>query len=185
MYVPPGFGTVTPLNLAYPTQQECTLKSAISIVLLGLLVGCDQQERSQKPAASTAEADADFIRMASAGRMLPDLQDFLESKEPTPRSFTFDRVNFSPGSATVRSVDEQTIYAVANALQGHPGARVRIVGYDDGEGTRHANAALATQRAAAIVLALRKAGVAPSRLEAARGREDNAARATELVVLQK
>jgi outer membrane protein OmpA-like peptidoglycan-associated protein len=149
------------------------------------LVGCGQQGTSKKPAASTAEEDADFVRMASAGKMLLELQEFLESKDPVPRSFTFDRLDFRPGSAVVRSIDEQTIYSVAHALDMHPSARVRIVGYDDGMGTRDANPALARQRAAAVMLGLQKAGVAASRLEAVRGREGHGARATELVVLQK
>ncbi len=166
-------------------RAEDMLKSAILIVLAGLVVGCNEPERRETPAQSTAEQDADFVRMASAGRMLPDLQDYLKSKEPTPRSFTFDRLNFARGSSTVRPVDEQTIYAIANALQAHENVRVRIVGYDDGERTRNQNGRLALQRAASIVFALRKAGVGPSRLEAAAGRQDNAARAAELVVLQK
>jgi outer membrane protein OmpA-like peptidoglycan-associated protein len=161
------------------------LKSAISSVLLIFLVGCGQQGSTQKPSASTAEEDADFVRMASAGKMLSDLQDFLKSNDPAPRNFTFYRLDFKPGSATVRPVDEQTIYSVANALQAHPSARIRILGYDDGIATRNANPALAGQRAAAILIALQKAGVAGSRLEGARGREDHGARATELVVLQK
>jgi outer membrane protein OmpA-like peptidoglycan-associated protein len=161
------------------------LKSAISSVLLLFLVGCGQQGTVQKPTESTAEEDADFLRMATAGSMLSDLQDFLDSKDPVPRSFTFDRLDFSPGSATVRPMDEQSIYSVANALQSRPAVRVRIVGYDDGANTRMTNPALAMQRTAAILNALRKAGVASSQLEGERGRESHGARNTELVVLAK
>jgi outer membrane protein OmpA-like peptidoglycan-associated protein len=161
------------------------LKAAVIGLLFACLVGCGQQGTSKKPASSTAEEDADFVRMASAGRMLSDLQEFLASKDPVPRRFTFDRLDFRPGSATVRPTDEQTVYSVAHALDTHPNARVRIVGYGDGTGTRDANPALAGQRAAAILMALQKAGVAASRLEAAPGREGHGARATELVVLQK
>ena len=161
------------------------MKSALSRVLLLFLVGCGQQGTVPKPTESTAEEDADFLRMATAGRMLSDLQDFLDSKDPAPRSFTFDRLDFSAGSAKVRPVDEQSIYSVANALQGHPGVRVRIIGYDDGASTRMANPALASQRTAAILNALRKAGVASSQLEGARGRESYGARSPELVVLAK
>ena len=161
------------------------LKVAFGSLLIASLVGCGEQGTSKKPAASTAEEDADFVRMASAGRMLSDLQEFLKSKEPVPKSFTFDRLDFRRGSATVRPNDEQTIYSVAHALDVHPNARVRIVGYDDGTGTKGANPALARQRAAAVLMALQKAGVAASRLEAATGREGHGARSTELVVLQK
>ena len=150
-----------------------------------LLVGCGQQGPNKERVASTPEEDADFVRMASAGRMLSDLQEFLQSKDPVPRSFTFDRLDFRQGSATVRQNDEQTIYSVAHALDTHPNARVRIVGYDDGAETRRANPALAKQRALAVLMALRKAGVAAPRIEAAPGREGHGARATELVVLQK
>ena len=161
------------------------LKAAFGSLLFVCLVGCGQQGTSKRPAATTAEEDADFVRMASAGRMLSDLQEFLKSKDPVPRTFTFDRLDFRRGSATVRPNDEQTIYSVAHALDVHPDARVRIVGYDDGTGARGANPALARQRAAAVLMALQKAGVAASRLEAVPGREGHGARATELVVLQK
>jgi outer membrane protein OmpA-like peptidoglycan-associated protein len=163
----------------------CVLSTAVSVMLLGSLAGCGQPAASQRPAATTAEEDADFVRMATAGRMLSDLQDFLNSKEPAPKVFTFDRLDFRPGSASVRPVDEKTIYALANALQEHPGTRIRIVGYDDGSGTRDANATLARQRAAAVVIALRQIGVSSSRLEASSGHEGHGARSTELVVLQK
>ena len=161
------------------------LKAALGTLLFGCLVCCGQPGTSKKPAASTTEEDADFVRMASAGRMLSDLQDFLQSKDPVPRTFTFDRLDFRLGSATVRPNDEQTVYSVAHALDTHPNVRVRIVGYDDGTGTGGANPALARQRAVAVLMALRKAGVAASRLEAGPGREGHGARATELVVLQK
>jgi len=39
------------------------LKSVISSVLLLFLVGCGQQGTVQKPTESTAEEDADFLRM--------------------------------------------------------------------------------------------------------------------------
>jgi outer membrane protein OmpA-like peptidoglycan-associated protein len=166
-----------------PTR--CLIKAVVCMVLLGSLAGCGQPADSREPAATTAEEDADFVRMATAGRMLSDLQDFLKSEETAPRTFTFDRLDFRPGSASVRPVDEKTVYAIANALQEHPAARIRIVGYDDGSGTGDANAILARRRAAAVVTALRQAGVSSSRLEASIGREGNGARSTELVVLQK
>ena len=178
------FPTVSILHPRHLSKRRIS-RSSISGVLLLFVMGCDQQETGQKPAASTAEEDAEFVRMATAGRMLSDLQVFLASNDPAPKRFTFDRLDFSPGSATVRPIDEQTIYSVANTLQGHPDVRVRIVGYDDGIGTRKANPALATRRASAILTALRKAGVASSRLEGVRGRQGYGPRVTELVVLQK
>ena len=157
------------------------------VLILGLLAsGCDDPDAS-RPAAveTTAEQDADFERAVTAGRMLPDLQTYLASDAPPMRTFTFDRLAFSRGSATVRPVDQRTIYALANLLQNHPKARIQIIGYGDGDRGGIDNKSLPFQRAASIAGALRAAGVDATRLETAAGREDAKARAAQLLVLQK
>ncbi len=70
----------------------------------------------------------------------------------------------------MRSVDEATIYAVANVLKNHPDARIRIVSYADKDRDGDDYESLPLQRAASIINALETAGVEESRLEAAAGR---------------
>src|SRR5687768_9043240 len=147
---------------------------------------CDgPSEPASTAAEATAGRDADFTRMATAGKMLSDLQTYLASGEPAPRTFTFDRLNFDPGSAEVRPTDQPSIHTLALSLRKNPDVRVRIVGFGDGESIRTNNNSLSMERAKAIVLALRNAGVKPSRLEAAVGPEAHRGRAAQLIVLQK
>lgn len=150
---------------------------------LAVLAGCSQTGETQPERNSTASEDADFARMATAGKMLTDLGEYLDESDPAPRSFTFDRLIFERGSFAIRAVDEQTLYALAHSLQERPKVRMRVVGYDDGAGTQ--GGALALARASAVVQFLRRAGVLPDRLDAAAGRESHGSRATELVVLSK
>jgi outer membrane protein OmpA-like peptidoglycan-associated protein len=117
--------------------------------------------------------------------MLPDLQTYLSSKDPAPRTFTFDRLTFEPGSSDVQPADEQTIHALANAFKRHADVQARVIGYDDGQRSRQRHPGLGEQRAAAIVLALQTAGVSRSRLEPLAGRQDNGERAAQLVIVQK
>jgi outer membrane protein OmpA-like peptidoglycan-associated protein len=163
------------------------LKPVLLAVILALLTSaCDGPSKPASTAVQmTAEPDADFVRMATAGKMLSDLQTYLASGDPAPRTFTFDRLDFKPGSASVRPIDRPTTHTLAISLQNHPNVRVRIVGFGDGERTRTNNNSLGLKRAAAIVLALRNAGVEPSRLEVAAGREGNRQRAAQLIVLKK
>jgi outer membrane protein OmpA-like peptidoglycan-associated protein len=126
-----------------------------------------------------------------------EVQRFLASSDPAPRSFTFDKLNFDTGSAAIRPEDEATVDALAQILNAYPKARVNIVGYTDAEGTAPANAQLGQQRADAVVAALAKRGVPAGRMQAvsrgeanpvetnatAQGRFDN--RRTGLVVTAK
>lgn len=163
------------------------LKPVLLAVILAMLTSaCDEpSEPASTEAETAAERDADFVRMATAGKMLSDLQTYLASGNPAPRTFTFDRVHFDRGSSELRPADEPTIHTLAISLENHPNVRVRIVGFGDGERTRTNNNELALQRATAIVVALRNAGIGPSRLEAAAGREAHRPRPTQLIVLQK
>ncbi|MBA3511874.1 OmpA family protein [Sphingomonas sp.] len=163
------------------------MKPVLLVVILALAIAaCDgPSEPASTAAETTAERDPDFARMATAGKMLSDLQTYLASGEPAPRTFTFDRLNFDPGSSEVRITDQPSIHTLALSLRKNPDVRVRIVGFGDGERIRTNNNSLGMERATAIVLALRNAGVEPSRLEAEAGREAHRGRAAQLIVLQK
>ena len=150
-----------------------------------LASGCDAPNKPPSAVQTTNEQDADFDRMATAGKMLSDLQTYLESEDSVPRTFAFDRLAFRPGSSVIRPADQATIQTLAVTLQNNPNVRARIVGFGDGERSGSNNNALGLQRARAVVLAISTNGVHPSRLEAAAGREGNSQRAPQLIVLQK
>ncbi len=163
------------------------MKSVVLVLILGFLAsGCDKSNESHSTSKeTTVEQDADFVQMATAGRMLSDLQTYLASDAPPLAKFTFDRLTFSPGSSTVRPVDQRTTYALANLLENHPNARIRIIGYGDGDRVDARDKALPLRRAASIARALRTAGVEASRLETAAGREAGKGRPAQLLVVQK
>lgn len=163
------------------------MKAVLFVVIPALAISaCDGPSEPASTAAETmAERDPDFARMATAGKMLSDLQTYLASGEPAPRTFTFDRLNFDQGSSEVRPTNQPSIHTLAIFLRKNPDVRVRIVGFGDGERIRTDDNSLGIERATAIVLALRNAGVKPSRLEVAAGREAHRGRAAQLVVLQK
>lgn len=126
-----------------------------------------------------------------------ELQRYLESGAATPRTFTFDKLNFETGSATIRAEDQANVDALAQILVAYPKAAGRVVGYTDARGSAGANANLGKERADAVVAALAAKGVAAGRVTAASGGEANPAdtnatkegqfenRRTELVVTSK
>ena len=167
--------------------QRGAIKSiALIAALAACISGCGARDDAQSsPVETTSEQDADFVRMATAGRLLADLQSYLTSDAPAPRTFNFDRLAFSPGSSRIQAADERTIYSLANALRNHPSARIRIIGYADPgfDGADYKD--LPLRRAESIVEALRAAGVDSSRLETAAGRTVGKGRVAQLLVLQK
>jgi outer membrane protein OmpA-like peptidoglycan-associated protein len=140
------------------------VRPIVLVALLStLLVACNSSaEAPSEDDQSTAEQDAEFVRMATAGKLQSDLQSYLASDAPAPRTLTFDRLAFAPGSSTVQPIDQPTIYGLANVLQNHPEVRIRVLGYADPyrDGADHES--LPLRRASSIAAALEAAGVAPS-----------------------
>ena len=132
-----------------------------------------------------------------SGTIAGDLDRFLRSDDPAPRTFTFDRLNFDSGSASVRAADVGDMDRLAQVLAAHPTARIAILGYTDAEGSGRSNARLGQQRAEAVSDALATRGISRERLEARSGgeqtpladtdREEGRAenRRTELIVLER
>lgn len=156
-----------------------------------------------QPATTTAALPVEAVALPN-GRTVQlapasfnfELQRFLASGDATPRTFTFDRLNFDTGSARIRAEDQPTVDALGEILAAYPAARGRIVGYTDAAGGAASNATLGLQRANEVVSALAGKGVA-GRFEATSGGEMNPAtsnatgegrfenRRTELVVTAK
>ena len=101
------------------------------------------------------------------------LQPYLASTEALPRRFTFERLNFATGSATLPADASQTIGTVAQILSASQTATVRVEGYADARGSEPANAKLGADRANAVAQALIAAGVPANRVSAVSGGETN------------
>ena len=126
-----------------------------------------------------------------------DLQAFLASSDPAPRTFTFDKLNFDTASSQIRGEDQPTLSALSQILAAYPKSVVRLVGYADARGTDATNAKLGSDRAAAVAKALTGSGIDAKRVSTASGGDRNPVasnataggqfenRRTELVVTSK
>ena len=126
-----------------------------------------------------------------------DLQRYLASSEPTPRTFTFQDLNFATDSSALPSDAQQTVGALAQILKAYPNAKAQLTGYADSTGPDPHNVQLGAARAQAVAQALQAQGVGADRIKTAtggaanpvdtnatsQGRAEN--RRTELVVLAK
>jgi outer membrane protein OmpA-like peptidoglycan-associated protein len=65
------------------------------------------------------------------GSVAEDLQRFLASPQPAPRTFTLETLDFAEGGAAVPRGAAGELKAVARILAAYPDARVTVVGYAD------------------------------------------------------
>lgn len=140
--------------------------------------------------------DGERIELAQ-GTLAYDVQAFLASREATPRTFSFDALNFETGRSDIRGEERQGIEDLARVLAAYPTARVRVVGYTDSRGGELPNQALAYQRARKVAEALEDRGIDENRIEAVSGGESDplatnataqgrfANRRTEMIVLNR
>ncbi len=147
------------------------------LLLFALLRGCDNEDVRSDPAAppgtnAPAAGARDTEGQAYApGTIAYDLNSYLASGEPAPRTFTFDKLNFDTGSAGIRQQDVGDIDQLAQILNAHPRVRIAIIGYADARGSGRRNARLGQERANAVAEALTVRGIARDRLEARSGGE--------------
>jgi len=132
------------------------------------------------PAAATAPLPVEVVKLPngqsvnlSANTLNYELQRYLASDQPAPRTFAFDKLNFDTGSATIRAEDQANVDALAQILGAYPQARATVVGYTDTTGSAPANAELGQARAQAVMDALVAKGVDRGKLEAKSGGQDN------------
>jgi outer membrane protein OmpA-like peptidoglycan-associated protein len=78
--------------------------------------------------------------------------------------FDFDRLMFATNSPNLLPQSDEQVGNIAKILAAYPNVAIKIAGYTDNVGSPAANQRLSAQRAAAVKLALIKAGVASSRL---------------------
>ncbi|MGV3639175.1 MAG: OmpA family protein [Adhaeribacter sp.] len=80
--------------------------------------------------------------------------------------FTFDRLHFETGSATILTESQEQLNNIAEIMKAYPGVEIKIGGYTDNVGNPASNMKLSQSRAKAVQEALQQAGIAASRLEA-------------------
>ncbi|MBS1705720.1 MAG: OmpA family protein [Armatimonadetes bacterium] len=79
--------------------------------------------------------------------------------------FTFDRLNFDTGKATIKPDSQAVLDNIAKILAAYPKVKLKIGGYTDNTGNEQSNLKLSGDRAAATREALVKLGVAEDRLD--------------------
>ena len=157
----------------------------LALGLLALLVAlsrCNRNEATVAPAAApspagTAIANGSVVATtpnaatSAAAAGTSALGTYLGGSEPTPRTFTFEKLNFDTAKSAIRPADAAEVDQVAQTLQRYPNARIRVAGYADARGAEPANMALGKARADAIKAALVAKGIGASRIETVSGGE--------------
>lgn len=150
--------------------------------LLALILVLSQYRKTDDADANTdtaATAQEEIIppRVAGAplatGSLAFELDRFLSGKDGTPRTFTFDKLNFDSGKASIRGADNADLDDIARVLAAYPGSRAAVVGYTDAKGDAVNNRELGGERAKSVISALASRGVDPDRLEARTGGESD------------
>lgn len=171
-------------------------------LLFLMLRSCGDDERETTTAAAPVEATAPAAvptTTAPAGATTPalpvetvtlpggqtlqlapqtlnyELQRYLGSPEPAPRTFQFENLNFATSSAELPADAQTTVSALAQIMTAYPNARAQVVGYADARGAEPANAQLGAQRADSVARALIASGVPADRITSASGGEQNPA----------
>lgn len=132
------------------------------------------------------------------GSMNYNLAHYLgDAAQGTPRTFTFDHLNFETGTTQLTADSTQTVQNLTSIMKAYPNARFQISGYTDNTGSAQANQTLSQQRAEAVRSMLINNGVSGDRISAAGFGEQNPIasndtdegrarnRRTELTVTQK
>ncbi|MBB5713036.1 OmpA family protein [Sphingomonas xinjiangensis] len=118
--------------------------------------------------ATTPNANTATALVGTSG-----LGGYLAGAEPTPRTFTFEKLNFDTAKSEIRSEDAAEVNEVATTLTQYPTTRIRIAGYADARGADAANAALGKARAESVKAALAAKGVDANRIETVSGGEND------------
>jgi outer membrane protein OmpA-like peptidoglycan-associated protein len=153
----------------------------LALGLLALLFGLSRCHREDTatvapaPAASASPAEVvgttPNAGTATALAGTSGLGTYLAGSEATPRTFTFEKLNFDTAKSEVRTVDQPEVAQVAATLKQYGTARIRIAGYADARGSDAANLALGKARADAIKAALVGQGVDAGRIDTVSGGE--------------
>jgi outer membrane protein OmpA-like peptidoglycan-associated protein len=80
--------------------------------------------------------------------------------------FTFDRLTFDTGKATLKPESQEQLKNIAEILKAYPKVTLKLGGYTDNTGDAKANVTLSQQRADTVMAELVKLGVDAGRLKA-------------------
>ncbi len=80
--------------------------------------------------------------------------------------FTFDRLTFETGKATLKPESEEQLRNIAEILKAYPKVSIKLGGYTDNVGDPNANLELSGQRAEAVMADLVEMGIEAKRLQA-------------------
>jgi len=91
---------------------------------------------------------------------------FIQTSGPVTREnwFEFDRMNFEPDSARLKSDSTEQLSNIAAIMKAYPAATVKIGGYTDNTGDPAANVRLSQERADAVRDRLEQMGIDSSRM---------------------
>lgn len=169
------------------------------LALLLALSRCNRDETAVAPATgdNTVVAQTTGAPEATALAGVSGLGGYLAGSEPTPRTFTFEKLHFDSAKSDVRAEDQDELNQLATVLKQYGNSRVRIAGYADARGSDPANVTLGKDRAEAVKAALVAQGIDAGRVETVSGGESDPVdtnataggqaenRRTELVVTQR
>lgn len=157
---------------------------AIAALLLGLVWLLDHFRRattarfgSMATGGASREIDVgNFIKLQLPNGVslnIPErgvearLLSFIQDKNKTATEttwFDFDRLYFTPGSATLRPASEEQLNNIAAILAAYPNVRMKVGGFTDNVGSADRNLELSRDRANTVVSELVRRGVSPDRL---------------------
>jgi outer membrane protein OmpA-like peptidoglycan-associated protein len=100
------------------------------------------------------------------GSIGEQLYQYMSGNEPTPRTFTFDYLNFNTADPVYTASSQPTLDAITAILKAYPSAMVRVEGFTDSEGDDAMNQNLSEGRAQTVAKALIAGGVEPARVTA-------------------
>jgi len=159
---------------------------AIAALLLGLVWLLDHFRRattarfgSMATGAASREMDfGNFIKHQlpnGVSLTIPErgvearLLSYVQNKDKTVTEttwFDFDRLYFTPGSATLRPQSQEQLNNIAAILAAYPNLRMKVGGFTDNVGSADGNLQLSRDRANAVVAELVRKGISSDRLVA-------------------